>query len=195
MTATQAFDGAKSLKVSALLALAFHGSLLLAGALALGSKPEYGMMGAMAGGGGQPRVVVAPAEDEVDLIQDAEDAPAEHRTRPKSVATPAPSNAPAGPASSGAQALPSYYLNPPPHYPEDARRAKQEGLVVLKVSVDDTGKVSAVELFHSSGFPQLDASAQQGVSEWRFKPAQVAGMKVSSQVNVPVLFRLRDARP
>jgi protein TonB len=185
------------LKLCAGLALLFHGSLLLGGVLGLGSQPEYGMQGAVAGGGGQPKAVAPPPDDIVDLIQDDEDAPAEHaqRSRPQAVVTPAASAAAPGPASSGAQALPSYFRNPPPRYPEAARRAKQEGLVLLRVAVDASGKVSSVSLLNSSGFPLLDAAAQQGVSDWRFKPAQVAGIGIASNVNVPVQFRLRDARP
>jgi protein TonB len=46
----------------------------------------------------------------------------------------------------------------------------------------------------SSGFPLLDESAVQTVKGWQFKPAQMAGIPISTTVNIPVRFRLQDIR-
>ena len=45
-------------------------------------------------------------------------------------------------------------------------------------------------LLKSSGYSLLDASAIEAVKKWKFHPAMVAGVKISSAVNVPVRFRL-----
>lgn len=85
---------------------------------------------------------------------------------------------------------PQYLRNPPPVYPESARREKQEGLVVLQVIVNVEGRPDAVSIRNGSGFPSLDESAVKAVSHWRFQPATLGGIKVKSRVLVPVRFRL-----
>jgi protein TonB len=86
----------------------------------------------------------------------------------------------------------SYLLNPHPPYPEEARRLRQEGQVLLKVKLDDQGLVESVSLLKSSGFPLLDDSALQTVKDWKFKPARLGGVAVSSTLDVPILFNLAD---
>ena len=83
-----------------------------------------------------------------------------------------------------------YLSNPRPDYPEEARQKHQEGVVMVSVEVGTDGSGSDVTLARSSGFPLLDAAALQAVRRWRFEPAQVAGLPVSSRVEVPVRFSL-----
>jgi protein TonB len=130
----------------------------------------------------------------VDLEDFSDEAPMETSQKPKPVPTPVAPTGAGGALSSGAQEMPAYYLNPPPPYPEEARHLKQEGLVTIHVEVDAEGKVSSDSLAQSSGFPLLDDSALQTVRGWRFKPARIAGIAVSKGVDIPVRFRLKDAR-
>src|SRR3989338_6040619 len=51
---------------------------------------------------------------------------------------------------------PGYLRNPAPRYPEEARRAGQEGLVVLLVRVGREGLPGSLEVQESSGYPILD---------------------------------------
>ena len=44
----------------------------------------------------------------------------------------------------------------------------------------------------SSGYVLLDQSAMRAVKRWHFKSATVAGIPVSSQVEVPIEFRLEE---
>jgi protein TonB len=83
-----------------------------------------------------------------------------------------------------------YLSNPKPDYPEVARQQHQEGMVVVSVEVGTDGRASDVILARSSGFPLLDTAALQAVRRWRFEPAQVGGLPVSSRVDVPVGFSL-----
>ena len=95
--------------------------------------------------------------------------------------------------SSGDRAKPGYLRNPHPAYPEEARRARQEGLVQLRVRVDAGGGVISASVTRSSGFPLLDERALSTVRDrWSFKPARVAGVGVSSEVIIPIRFSLRD---
>ncbi len=83
-----------------------------------------------------------------------------------------------------------YLSNPRPDYPEVARQQHQEGVVLVSVEVGTDGRASDVTLARSSGFPLLDTVALQAVRRWRFEPAQVGGLPVSSRVDVPVRFSL-----
>lgn len=131
--------------------------------------------------------------------------PAVHvRARPPSLASvsrepregSAPGQGNAGSALGGASqgaALGSglhYRSHPRPEYPAQARRDRQEGVVLLKVQIGPDGRPADVALQRSSGFPLLDESAIRAVKRWTFEPATAVGLPVASQVEVPVRFNL-----
>jgi protein TonB len=89
--------------------------------------------------------------------------------------------------------IPGYYRNPPPPYPAEARRLKQEGKVLLEVVVSAEGRVADLALKQSSGFPLLDEAALKAVRHWRFKPARLAGLMTQTKVQIPIRFELRLA--
>ncbi len=80
--------------------------------------------------------------------------------------------------------------NPPPRYPEEARRNGQQGVVLISAQVEADGRPSRVTLKQSSGFPLLDAAALEAVGKWTFEPARAGGLSASSRVDVPVRFAL-----
>jgi protein TonB len=82
-----------------------------------------------------------------------------------------------------------YISNPPPPYPDSARRKRQEGTVVLLVEIDAEGLVLAVSIKASSGFSVLDTTAKKTVINWRFSPRE-DGVG-ARRVLVPISFRLR----
>jgi protein TonB len=51
-----------------------------------------------------------------------------------------------------------------------------------------------VRLLESSGFGALDAEAVKTVRDWRFRPAQRAGVPVAGSITTAVHFRLETAR-
>ncbi|HUO56994.1 MAG TPA: energy transducer TonB [bacterium] len=185
--------GDHALRTCFFLALMLHGTVFVAGSLGLGTRAEYGIQGQQATASGAPRT--KPPEDmTVELETLSEEA---EPVRRKAVPTPLPTPMPpgnGGVAQAGSMDLPSYFKNPPPPYPEEARRAKQEGLVLLRVSVDSKGDVFQVRLLKSSGFPSLDEAALGAVPKWRFKPARMGGIAVSTEVDVPISFQLEDRR-
>ena len=85
---------------------------------------------------------------------------------------------------------PAYLYNPHPSYPEAARKAGQTGVVMLRVSINEKGRVSAVSLVKSSGHALLDDRARGAVQRWIFRPARRDGRTVATQVEVPVRFSL-----
>lgn len=111
-------------------------------------------------------------------------------TSPLSAAAPGPT--PAAAASTGsADRMPLALAdNPPPAYPELARRKGFEGVVVLRVSVSDSGEAMAVVLASSSGHDLLDERAIETVRRWRFEPARSGGRPVPGLVLVPIAFLL-----
>ena len=87
-------------------------------------------------------------------------------------------------------AKPNYLRNPPPKYPAESRKLREEGLVLLKVSVTANGRAADVQLQRSSGFARLDDAALKAVRGWEFNPARAGGTPVACAVEVPVRFGL-----
>ncbi len=104
---------------------------------------------------------------------------------------------PAAPPSAGipsASALkiarPLYRQNTPPSYPRKARRLGYEGIVMLKVLIDEAGRVDDLTVFESSGYAVLDRAAISAVRKWLFEPGTEGGIKKKMWVQIPVHFQL-----
>jgi periplasmic protein TonB len=107
-----------------------------------------------------------------------------------------PTPAPAVAASASSTAVPemsdvAYLVQPAPHYPPDSRRIREQGLVILRVLIDDRGHAKAVEVYRSSGHPRLDEAARRAVERAVFKPYMDGGVARESAAIVPVEFSLR----
>ena len=87
-------------------------------------------------------------------------------------------------------ARPKYKENPPPHYPETARRKGCEGRTILRVEVLENGKAGKIEIEESSGFRVLDAAALKSVRGWTFVPGTINGKKTAQWIRVPIRFVL-----
>jgi len=83
-----------------------------------------------------------------------------------------------------------YRSHPPPVYPTDSLRRREEGVVLLSVDIGPDGRATQVSLSKSSGSPSLDSAATEAVYSWTFEPARNAGVPVASHVVVPVRFSL-----
>lgn len=104
---------------------------------------------------------------------------------PAPAASPAPA-APITPPDFNAAQL----NNPGPAYPFLARKAREAGVVMLRVLVTDGGRAGDVKLHGSSGSPRLDQAALATVKRWKFVPAKQAGKPVQAWVLVPITFKL-----
>lgn len=87
-----------------------------------------------------------------------------------------------------------YLLNPKPVYPDEARRRREEGLVVLAVQLDRNGCPGRIQIVQSSKFQMLDEAAVRAVNQWRFTPARFGRLAVASQIQVPIRFKLSDSK-
>ncbi len=89
-------------------------------------------------------------------------------------------------------ALPRYDVNPPPSYPEVAKRRGWEGKVVFEALILKSGRVGSLDVVASSGYKSLDQTARKAIYRWKFKPATSFGISIDSQVEIPVNFSLKD---
>ena len=106
-------------------------------------------------------------------------------------AAPAPAAPPAPPAPVTPPSFDAAQLdNPAPRYPFLARRAREEGVVTLRVLVTPQGRAKTLSVEHSSGSSRLDDEALKTVRRWKFLPARQAGNPVEAWVLVPVTFSL-----
>lgn len=85
-----------------------------------------------------------------------------------------------------------YLHNPAPEYPPTARRRGEQGRVLLRVTVSETGEAAVVSVSQSSGYALLDQSALQAVKNWQFVPARFNNHAVVAEVTVPVRFTLES---
>lgn len=76
-----------------------------------------------------------------------------------------------------------------PSYPEAARKARMEGVVILEAIITAQGNVEEVKVLKSVN-PLLDASAVRAVQQWKYKPATLNGRSVRVYLTVTITFNL-----
>ena len=86
--------------------------------------------------------------------------------------------------------LPTCVYCPEPQYTDQAREAKLQGKVTLRVLVGADGRASQVQMVQGVGLG-LDERAVETVRAWKFVPAHDAARRaVASWVAIEVVFRL-----
>lgn len=135
------------------------------------------------------RIPAPPPIDTLVMVKMVEERPV-----PAPVEKAMPSPAPPAPVASPAIEPPrfdlAYLNNPAPSYPVFAKRAREQGMVMLRVRVDAAGNVQGIELHQSSGFQRLDEAALAAVKRWRFVPARAGERTVAGVAIVPIHFQL-----
>ncbi len=128
-----------------------------------------------------------------DAPAGAPDAPVlKRRPAPSGAGSAASPGASSGPFVAGKDGVgfPSCSYCPEPAYTAEARKAKFEGIVVLKVVIEPSGRAGDIQVVKSAPYG-LDASAIEAVKKWRFKPARGPdGENVATLTPVEVNFRL-----
>lgn len=142
----------------------------------------------------------APAEEEAPAVTQAPKPAATPRpVRPKPVvkatptprpaATPEAPKAPSGPVRVGGEIRePRKIKNVNPVYPELAKRARAQGVVILECTISAEGTVTDVKVLR--GQPMLDQAAIDAVRKWVYEPTQLNGIPVPVVMTVTVNFRL-----
>lgn len=85
--------------------------------------------------------------------------------------------------------LPQLIHKVEPEFTDEARKARYQGAVMLRVVVGADGLVRQVELVRGLGLG-LDERAIEAVRQWRFRPGTKNGRPVSVEAAVEVTFRL-----
>lgn len=76
-------------------------------------------------------------------------------------------------------------------YPAESRQLREEGSLVLLLTVDESGRVSAAKVQAGSGYERLDQAARGAAfASWRFLPGTVDGTPRAMRMPIRVTFRL-----
>ncbi len=116
--------------------------------------------------------------------------PPERAAQPSVPQQPGPPAPPAAPKIVGASQV-SFLVRPNPVYPAHARRNNEQGVVMVRVLIDVTGRPTQVSVQTSSGHPALDGSALSAVKAAQFRPYSEGGVPQPVWVNVPIKFVLQ----
>jgi protein TonB len=87
------------------------------------------------------------------------------------------------------------YVEPPqPRYPVESRRSGEEGLVVLRVLINELGRAARVEIERSSGHSRLDEAARLAVQRALFRPYLENGVARMALATIPIEFSWKSRR-
>lgn len=120
----------------------------------------------------------------------------EHKPEPEperkvvneTVADAKPAQMPAGPVTLSSELSVSCPDLASPAYPALSRRLGEEGKLVLRVELDETGRISKATVVESSGYSRLDNAALSAVKTWRCRPATRDGRAVPAIALQPFNF-------
>ena len=77
-----------------------------------------------------------------------------------------------------------------PVYPEDAKAAGIQGVVIIQATIDTAGNVHDARVLRS--IPGLDEAALEAVRQWQFAPTDLNGVPVPVIMTVTVNFALQQ---
>ena len=75
-----------------------------------------------------------------------------------------------------------------PAYPDIARQARVQGVVILECTIGHDGRITDVKVLR--GIPLLDAAAVDAVKQWVYEPTLVDGAPARVIMTVTVTFKL-----
>lgn len=129
----------------------------------------------------QEPVAPPPEPSPEPVVERVESAPA--------VAAPAPM--PTGPVTLSSELSVSCPTLTPPEYPAISRRMGEEGKLVLRVELDENGRIDDAKVINSSGYERLDAAALTAVKSWQCNPSLRNGQPVRAVALQPFNFVLQ----
>jgi protein TonB len=92
----------------------------------------------------------------------------------------------------GSPSGPRFLRKVVPVYPAFARKQEMQGAVLLRVSIDEQGRVLDVEVVRKAGFG-FDEAAVKAVRESTFIPAKRDGRSCSCKALLPIRFELKSS--
>lgn len=115
------------------------------------------------------------------------DEPAPNAITVAKVDAPAPPAPPANTAPREVTEI-AYLEAPAPKYPAESKRTGEEGLVILRVLINEAGRAAQIDVERSSGYARLDAAARAAVERALFKPYIENGVPRMALAKIPVEF-------
>ncbi|KAA3649245.1 MAG: energy transducer TonB [Proteobacteria bacterium] len=148
-----------------------------------------------------PKPAPAPSPTAISEPKEAPPPPVDSTPAeaPAEAAPSAPPKAAPGPVAAAPEPIiaarfdAAYLNNPSPRYPRLSRRVGEQGKVLLRVLVSESGAASEVKLHQSSGHNRLDEAARSAVSRWTFEPARQGDRPIANWVIVPIEFKLENS--
>ncbi len=107
------------------------------------------------------------------------------------VPDPAPMLAPTRPITQSVELSVTCPELTPPDYPPLSRRLGEEGKLVLRVELDESGHVDTASVVESSSYQRLDEAALAVVKTWRCNPSLRNGQPVRAVALQPFNFVLQ----
>ncbi|MBM3791480.1 MAG: TonB family protein [Acidobacteria bacterium] len=90
----------------------------------------------------------------------------------------------------GGVSAPIPVTQPLPHYTEEARKARVEGIVLLQAIIRKDGSVDSFKVIRGLGYGLDESAINTIATKWRFRPGTMNGRPVDVQANIEVTFRL-----
>jgi protein TonB len=97
---------------------------------------------------------------------------------------------PVGEVAFGSASGPSFLQRVLPAYPLVARRFNKEGKVVLRLTINEYGSLTNIEVLEDPGYG-LASAAVEAVKKSRYNPARQGGRPVMAKAILPVRFTLQ----
>ncbi|HCS48939.1 MAG TPA: hypothetical protein DIW61_12050 [Candidatus Aminicenantes bacterium] len=94
-----------------------------------------------------------------------------------------------GPGATGEVLVPTLLKKVDPVYPEAARKAGIQGVVLLEATTDEQGNVVKVRVQKS--IPELDQAAIEALRQWKYEPFIIEGKPKGVVFTVTVRFALK----
>jgi len=88
-----------------------------------------------------------------------------------------------------------YQPDADPYYPSFSKRAGEQGEVVVRLIIDETGVVEDARLLQSSSYPRLDRAAMEIGKRYRFKPYLINGSPTKISTNLLIKFNINKKSP
>ena len=88
---------------------------------------------------------------------------------------------------------PTYKIKVKPKYPESAKKAEKEGVVLLEATIDENGIAKDIKALTKLGFG-LEEAAIDALKKATFRPATKGGEPITlEKVQIPYEFKLKDS--
>jgi periplasmic protein TonB len=83
---------------------------------------------------------------------------------------------------------PAWQLKPP--YPASKLASEEEATLRLRLTIDETGRVTAVDSVGNADREFLESARRYILGHWRYQPASEDGRAIASTITVTLQFRL-----